>query len=438
MTKEKKHSVRLTPARIIAIGFAAVILVGTVLLMLPVSQTGRTHIGFIDALFTSTSAVCVTGLSTIEAGLDLSGFGQLVMLLLMQIGGLGITTIGVGFIAFSRKKISQRENLIVKEALNYPTIKGLGSLLKRMLLMTLGIELAGAVLSFFVFRRDFSVGKAVWMSLFHTVASFNNAGFDILGDGASIMRYSSDILMNVTTCLLIITGSFGFFVMADIYGKASHSVKRCALHTKVVVLMTLILLTGGTLLIKLAEGENITWLQAFFASVTARTAGFATYPCASFSNGGAVIMMVLMFIGASPGSTGGGMKTTTFYVLIKSIISTATGRDVQSFKKKLPEEVLHKAFVIISLGMFALITVVCALCLLEPAIPLLDIMFESVSAIATVGLSTGITSTLGIPSRLLLILTMYIGRLGPMTIATMWAETRRTTISRPEESLPVG
>lgn len=436
MKSEKKRLFKLTPARTIALGFAAVILTGTVLLMLPVSQTGRTNIGFVDALFTATSAVCVTGLSTIDAGWDLSMFGQLVVLLLMQIGGLGITTIGIGVIAFSRKKISQRETLIVKEAINYPTLKGLGAMVRGMLLLTLGIELTGAVLSFFVFIRDYPAGKSIWLSLFHTVASFNNAGFDIFGGGVSLMNYSADILMNLTTCFLIIAGGFGFFVMRDLYEK--RSVRKYTLHTKVVVSMTLILLIGGTFLMKLTEGSGMTWLQAFFASVTARTAGFSTYSCGELSNAGAVVMMILMFIGASPGSTGGGMKTTTFYVLIKSVIATAKGTEAQGFKKKLPQEVLHKAFIIISLGMFALIFVTLCMSILEPEIPLLDLMFETTSAIATVGLTTGITPGLGMLSKLLLILTMYVGRLGPMTIATMWAVTKKVDISRPEESLPVG
>lgn len=431
-----KHLFKLTPARIIALGFCAVILAGTVFLMLPFSQTGRTPIGFLDALFTATSAVCVTGLSTIDPGLDLTFFGQFVMLLLMQIGGLGITTIGIGVIAFSRKKISQKETLVVKEAINYPTMLGLGTMVKNMLLLTLAIELAGGILSFFVFREDYSAGRAVWLSLFHTVASFNNAGFDILGGGNSILNYSGHLLMNITTSFLIIAGGFGFFVMVDLFQKRSF--RKYSLHTKVVVTMTLILLLGGTVLIKLAEGGEITWLQAFFASVTARTAGFSTYPNSAFSTAGAVIMMVLMFIGASPGSTGGGMKTTTFYVLIKSVAATAKGKEAEGFRKKLPEEILHKAFVIISLGMFALIFVTAGLCFLEPHIPLLDIMFEATSAIATVGLSTGITPTLGSASKLLLILTMYVGRLGPMTIATLWATSRKADISRPEESLPVG
>lgn len=436
MTNENKRIFKLTPARIIALGFCAVILLGTVLLMLPISQTGRMHIGFIDALFTSTSAVCVTGLSTIDPGLDLTPFGQLVVLLLMQIGGLGITTIGIGVIAFSRKKISQKETLIVKEAINYPTMLGLGTMVKQMLLLTLSIELAGGILSFLVFREDYSVGRSLWLALFHTVASFNNAGFDIFGGGVSLLNYADHVPLTLITSFLIIAGGFGFFVMVDLFQK--RSARKYSLHTKVVLTMTAVLLVGGTILIKLTEGGEITWLQAFFASVTARTAGFCTYPNNAFSTAGAVVMMILMFIGASPGSTGGGMKTTTFYVLIKSLIATAKGKEAEGFRKKLPEDILHKAFVIISLGMFSLIFVTFCLSLLEPHIPLLDIMFEATSAIATVGLSTGITPGFCAASKILLVLTMYVGRLGPMTIATLWVTSRKADISRPEESLPVG
>jgi len=256
------------------------------------------------------------------------------------------------------------------------------------------------------------------------------------------MNYADHTFFILVTSFLIIAGGFGFFVMMDLFGRredgGKRTMRRYTLHTKVVVSMTLFLLAAGTVLIKLCEGDAVTWLQAFFASVTARTAGFCTYDNGSFSNAGAVIMMVLMFIGASPGSTGGGMKTTTFYVLFKSVIAAAKGTEARGFRKKLPEEVLHKAFVIISLGMTALIFVTTALCLLEPEIPLPDVMFEAVSAIATVGLSTGITPTLGTAAKLLLVVTMYVGRLGPMTIATLWASSRKTEISRPEESLPVG
>lgn len=436
MKKRLRHFFKLTPARIIALGFCAVILTGTVLLMLPFSQTGRTHIGFLDALFTSTSAVCVTGLSTIDAGWDLSTFGQLVMILLMQIGGLGITTIGIGVVAFSRKKISQRETLIIKEAINYPTLMGIGTMVKQMLLLTFGIELAGGILSFLVFLGDYPMGKAAWLALFHTVASFNNAGFDIFGGGVSLMNYADNLPLNLITAFLIIAGGFGFFVMVDLFKKRSF--RKYSLHTKVVLTMTLVLLLGGTILVKLTEGREITWLQAFFASVTARTAGFATYSNSSFSAAGMVVMMVLMFIGASPGSTGGGMKTTTFYVLIKSVIATAKGKEATGFRRKIPEETLHKAFVIISLGMFFLLAVILGLSLLEPHIPLPDIMFEATSAIATVGLSTGITPALGNASKLLLIVTMYVGRLGPMTIATLWAIPRKADISNPTGDLPVG
>ena len=448
---------RISPTKIIAIGFLGVIAVGTILLMLPVSHTGRTRIGFVDALFTAVSAVCVTGLNTLDPGWDFSTFGHAVIALLIQIGGLGITSLGAGLIALLGGRLNQRENNLVKEALNYPTFKDVLPLIRAVLAVTFATELIGAVMAFFTFVHEYPLGEAVWVSVFHSVASFNNAGFDIFGGGVSLTGYADNGWMNFTTTFLVIAGGFGFFATRDIFDYLRSSVRlyrlkkagevskrklyeekpRLTLHTKVVLMMTAVLYLGGGVLLKLTEGDNITWMGAMFSSMTARTAGFTTFAFTEFSMAGVIVMCILMFIGANPGSTGGGMKTTTMFVLIKSLISTATGKEAVAFGKKIKDDALHKAFVIVSLGLCWVIFASFLLTMLEPQLSLAEVLFETVSAVATVGLSMDVTPTLGTLSKLIIIVTMYIGRLGPLTIATMWV-TPQKGISRPEEEIPIG
>ncbi|MGN1345342.1 MAG: TrkH family potassium uptake protein [Eubacteriales bacterium] len=452
---------RISPARMIALGFLSVITAGTLLLLLPVSHTGRTEIGLLDALFTAVSAVCVTGLNTLDPGWDFSLFGQVVIALLIQTGGLGITSLGVGLVALIGGKLNQRENNLVREALNYPTFKDVLPLIRAVVLVTFLTELLGAVMSFASFSRVYPLGQAVWISIFHSIASFNNAGFDVFGGGVSLTGYAGNVWMNFTTAFLVIAGGIGFFVTRDLFAylravggrmrvwlrcrrrgedvprRGFAEKPRLTLHTKVVLSMTVGLLAGGTLLLKLTERDGITWMGALFSSMTARTAGFTTFPFTSFSTAGVIVMCILMFIGASPGSTGGGVKTTTMFVLIRSLISTATGREPVAFGKKLKDDALHKAFVIISLGLCWVILMTFVLSLLEPELTLAEVFFEAVSAFATVGLSMDVTPTLGPFSKMMIILTMYIGRLGPLTIATMWVRAPRG-VSRPEEDIPIG
>jgi len=427
---------RFSPGRVIAIGFLSVILTGTVLLSLPIAHSGNVTVTPLDALFSATSAVCVTGLITVDTGAAYSLFGQIVIALLLQIGGLGITTLGAGLIALMGGRLNQRENNLVKEALNYPTWDGVKPLIRAVVLLDFTLEAIGALLSFFVFIRDYPLPKALWYSVFHSIAAFNNGGFDVLGRGDSVGVYTHNVYFNLVTCTLIVLGGLGFFVMRELLHHKRG--ERFSLHTKVVLMLTAGFITGGTLLIKLTEGSGITWIGALYASVTARTAGFATYPIDSFSNAGIIVMCVLMFIGASPGSTGGGVKTTTFYALVKSLISTATGREARSFGRKLKDDTMHRAFIIVSLAFTWVLIQTTLMSLFDPDVPIRDLLFEMVSGFSTTGLSTGITPTLSVPSKLILILTMYAGRLGPLTIATLWKTEKHRDVSRPEEDLPIG
>ena len=432
--KQKKR--RLSPGRLIALGFLSVILCGALLLMLPAAHAKGSSVTPLDALFSAVSAVCVTGLVTVDTGAAYSFFGQAVIAVLIQIGGLGITTLGAGLIALLGGRLNQRENNLVKEALNYPTWAGIKPLILAVMLLDFTAEAVGALFSFFTFIRDYPFGRALWLSVFHSIAAFNNGGFDVIGDGSSIGRYTSDVWFNLVTAALILTGGLGFFVLRELLFHKNR--RRFTLHTKVVLFMTAVLTVGGTLVFKITEGGRISWLGAFFSSVTARTAGFATYPMSGFSNAGILVMCVLMFIGANPGSTGGGMMTTTVFVFLKSLFSAATGEEASAFGKRLKDGTLHRASVIVGLGFGWGIFMTALFCLLNPGMELRDLLFEVFSGLGTTGLSTGVTPDLSVPSKLLLMLTMYVGRLGPLSVATLLNAKKPSGVSRAEEELPIG
>lgn len=428
---------KMTPVRIIALGFALTVLIGAGLLLLPCSVRPGVSLSLIDALYTSTSAVCVTGLIAVDAHDTFTPLGQCILGLLIQIGGLGVTAVGAGVILAIRKRISIKGRTLLREAMNLDSGKGIVHFLKSVLLTTLTIELAGACLSFPVFVRDYSVPQAIGISLFHSVAAFNNSGFDILGGMRNLTPYRDDVLLNLVTSALIILGGIGFLVIREVLEKR-FCWKRFSMHTKVVLSVSAVLTLAGMLLLKLTERGNISWLGAFFQSVTARTAGFSTYPLGGFSNAGLVAMMVLMFIGASPGSTGGGIKTTTFFAVLQGIRSAATNRSEKAFRYTLPSDAFRKASVIASIGLFLVAGSTFVLLLLEPQLALRDALFEMVSAFGTVGLSTGITPGLGVAAKLLSIVMMYIGRLGPMTIATVWYFSRGERVRFPEGNIAIG
>lgn len=426
---------RQPPGRLIVVGFALVILLGTGLLLLPISVRDDATVSFIDALFTSTSAVCVTGLIAIDVADHFTVFGQVVVAALIQVGGLGVTSIGVGLILAAGKKVGMRSRVLVKEALNVDGAKGMVRLVKSVLLLTLGFELVGASLSFIVFSQDFPLPKALGVSVFHSIAAFNNSGFDILGGLRNLIPYQSDVLLNLTTCGLIIFGGIGFLVILDVWSK-KFRFKKFTFHTKVVVTTTGVLLLLGTLLLKATE--DITWLGAFFHSVSARTAGFSTYAIGDFTDAGLFVLTLLMFIGASPGSTGGGIKTTTFFVLMQEVRSLFTKRHIGAFRRSIPMEALAKAFLITMLSLLLVCACTFFLCILEPEYTFLQLLFEEVSAFGTVGLSTGITPSLGWVAKLVLIITMFAGRVGTFTLLSIWIERPAPTARYTEESLTIG
>ena len=412
------------PGRLIALGFAAVILIGSALLMLPISIRPGVEVAYIDALFTSTSAVCVTGLIAVDAYDNFTVFGQAVLAGLIQIGGLGVTSVGVGLILAAGRRVSIKGRSLVKEALNVDSFQGMVRLIQWVLKVTLCFEGAGAVLSFLTFSQDYPLPRALWTSVFHSVAAFNNSGFDILGGMQNLIPYQSDVLLNLVTCALIIFGGLGFLVMLDI--RRAGSFRKLTFHSKVVITTTAALLIAGTLLLKATE--DMTWLGAFFHSVSARTAGFSTYSMG----------ILLMFIGASPGSTVGGIKTTTFFALMQQVRAVFTKKKPGGFYRTLPGEAIDKAGVIALLSLVVVCVGTFLLCVLEPELDFVRLFFEEVSAFGTVGLSTGITPDLSVASKLVLIFTMYIGRLGAFTLFSLWIDRPDPSIRYTEEMITIG
>ena len=425
---------RQPPGRLITLGFASVILVGALVLMLPVSVKEGAEVPFIDALFTSTSAVCVTGLIAIDTADHFTAFGQGVVAALIQVGGLGVTSVGAGLIIAAGKRVGIKSRLLIKEALNVDNYKGLVKLVKAVLLMTLCFECAGAILSFIVFIQDYPPVHALGISIFHSIAAFNNSGFDILGGLRNLIPYQTDVLLNMTTCFLIIFGGLGFLVILDIL--KHRNFRKLSLHSKVVIVTTIVLLTVGTLLLKATE--NITWMGAFFHSVSARTAGFSTYAIGDFSNAGLFVLIMLMFIGASPGSTGGGIKTSTFFVLFQSIRSMFSKRHVGAFRRSISAQNVSKAYMITILSLTVVCVATLLMCVLEPECTFVQLLFEVVSAFGTVGLSTGITPSLCWAGKLVIILVMFTGRLGAMTLLTMWINHPEPSTRYTEENIAIG
>lgn len=423
------------PARIIAFGFALVILLGSCLFMLPCSVKEGVELRYIDALYMSTSAVCVTGLISVDVGDTFTPLGQFFLAALIQTGGLGVTCIGAGVIVAMRRRVNLKGRNVIREAMNLNTGKGIVKFIKSVFLTTLSFELVGAALSFIVFIKDYPPLRAIGISLFHSIAAFNNSGFDVLGNFQSLIPYQNNVLLNLVTCGLVVFGGIGFLVIRELIEKRLCW-RKLSMHTKVVLTVSAALIAIGTLLIKLTE--NVTWLGAFFSSVSARTAGFATYPLGEFTNAGLSVIALLMFIGASPGSTGGGIKTSTLFVLFQGIKSAATNKSEKAFHYAVPATAFRKAAVITLIGLSIISVGTYLMTAMEPQISFIDALFEVTSAFGTVGLTTGITTELCLGSKLLSIVIMYIGRIGPLTIASLWYFTKGERVSYPDGNIAIG
>ena len=416
---KKKH---LTSFQLIILGVAGVILLGTFLLMLPVSSLERVPTPFHEALFTATSAVCVTGLVVKDTGSYWSLTGQTIILVLIQIGGLGVVTVAASVSLLSGKKISLMQRSTMQDAISAPKVGGIVRLTRFILKGTFLIEATGAVLLLPAFLSDYGV-KGIWLAVFHSISAFCNAGFDILGTAthtfSSLMRYSGSILVNVVIMLLIITGGIGFLTWDDIYTNKLNF-KRYRMQSKIILMTTacLILLPAVFFfscdLKKMSTGKRL--LAAIFQSVTTRTAGFNTINISKMSETSKAVMILLMLIGGSPGSTAGGMKTTTFTVLILNAIATFRSQEnAGAFGRRLEYHVIKNAATIAMLYFTLFFCGGIAISVYE-GLPLLDCLYEAASAVGTVGLTLGITPGLHIFSQVVLIILMYLGRVGGLTL----------------------
>ncbi len=422
------------PYKIITVSFIMFILIGSLLLRLPISHNEENSVSLIDAFFTTVSAICVTGLSTVDIAEKFNLFGITVIAILIQIGGLGIVCAAAGIITLSSQKIGIRERILIRNSLNLNSLKGIVKFVRKIIKITFTVELIGALLCFIVFINDYPFFKAIEMSIFHSISSFNNAGFDIIGRFKSLTDYNSDILLNLVTMALIIIGGLGFVVISDILNK--KKLKKLSLHSKIVIKTTFWLIVIGTLLLKICS--DMTILESLFLSVSTRTAGFNTYPTEILGGAALVIAMILMFIGASPSSTGGGIKTTTFYTLLKSNISICTNKRCNSFKRTISQDVINKSFTMLFSAITVVVFGVILLSIFEPDIALSKVMFECISAFGTVGLSTGITVDLSVLSKITLTILMFIGRLGPLTLLAIWSKDRESGARYPEENIMIG
>jgi trk system potassium uptake protein TrkH len=438
---------RLSPPQILVLGFAAIIFIGAALLMLPISSRTGEPLGFIDALFTSTSATCVTGLVVVDTGTTFSSFGQIVIMLLIQIGGLGFMTMATLFALVLKRRISLKDRLVLQEAMNQSSMEGIVRLIRRVLLYSLVIEACGAVLLSIRWAFDMPIGKAIYYGVFHAVTMFNNAGFDLFGDFRSLTGYVYDPVVNVVVMFLIVSGGIGFIVLSDLIDFRKQ--RRLSLHSKVVLSMTGALLLVGFIVILIFEFTNprtlgsLNWggkfLGALFQSVTPRTAGANTIDITGLRQATQFFIVILMFIGASPGSTGGGIKTTTFTIMVGAVIAMMRGRDdIVMFRYRLAQERVLKALTIALLTLLLVLAVSMILSTTEEG-EFLEILFETTSAFGTVGLSMGLTPDLTVFGKILISITMFAGRLGPLTLAYALGPKKGKELYRhPEGKMIIG
>ncbi|WP_018084891.1 TrkH family potassium uptake protein [Desulfurispora thermophila] len=422
-------------------------MLGATLLSMPFASAKHEATSFLTALFTATSAVCVTGLVVVDTGTYWSTAGQIIILALIQIGGLGFMTMATFMFLLLGKKIGLKTRLLMQASLNQNHLQGIVNLGKYVLIFTFVTEAFFATALAWRFSLDMPLPRALWFGLFHSISAFNNAGFDLFGQFRSLTGYVQDVTVNLCITTLIILGGIGFSVIVDLVNWRQH--KKLTTHTKLVLVVTAGLIVCGTLLFYLFENDNTiknyTWtgklLASYFQSVTPRTAGYNTVDISALHSYTQMMIIILMFIGASPGSTGGGIKTTTFAVLGSSILSLARGSiDVTIFRRMVPREQVAKSLAILLLAIALVLGVSTALLYTEHQDNFLLTLFETVSAFGTVGLTMGLTPHLSDAGRLIIILTMFLGRVGTMTAVLAFAERSKVTlpIKHPPGNILIG
>ncbi|OPL09259.1 MAG: ATP synthase subunit J [delta proteobacterium ML8_F1] len=439
----------MNPAQILVLGFSTIIFLGMVFLNLPIATASLKSPGLTDALFTATSAVCVTGLVVADTGTYWSPFGQGVILLLIQIGGIGFMSMATFWALLIGRKIGLKNRMIMQEAFNQSSLSGIVRLVKYVLILTLVVEGIGALLLSGFFIPLYGVGKGILFSIFHSVSAYCNAGFDLIGGFRSFTPFVGSPYLNFVILTLLILGGLGFSVVVELLGlPKSH---RISFHSKVVLSVTGLLLGLGFIVILALEYHNPATLgdlnfgqkilAAFFQSATPRTAGFNTVDTGGLRDATKFFVIMLMFIGGSPGSTAGGIKTTTLAIILLSVKTIVMGqRDTVIFKKRIRSEAMSRAFVIFTVSLMLVMLMVLLIGLVSPEHEFLDVLFETVSAFGTVGLSAGITPELSTIGKLLVVLTMFAGRVGPLTLVVALAHRRKRIepIRFPEDKISVG
>jgi trk system potassium uptake protein TrkH len=444
----KKLLKTVSPTRIIVSSFALIIFTGACLLTLPVASNDGNSIGFLDAFFTATSATCVTGLVIADTLTQWSLFGQLVILLLIQVGGLGIVTLATFFSVLLGRKISMKGKILAQESISDYSFADVIRMIKSVIRITVGVELVGAALLSISFVPKFGV-KGLYLAVFHAVSAFCNAGFDLIGGYRSLTQFNGDPLVIYTIALLIITGGLGFIVWKDLAD--FRETKTLYLHTKLVLIISAFLIVSGAIFFFVSEHSNPATMgslnffekinAAIFHSVTCRTAGYNSLPLNEMSEMSKVMTILLMFIGAAPGSTGGGIKVTTFGILLMAIFSNIKGdEETVVLKRRVPQVVVNKALSIAGLSML-LIFIMTIFVVSVENLPFINVLYEVTSAFGTVGLSTGITPDLQNLSKLILIFTMFLGRVGPLSFAVAIAMRENRKLQNavyPEGKIMVG
>ena len=449
--KNTKKGHRLTVWRYLALGYFIIILLGSILLILPFATKDGQKTNYLNALFTATSASCVTGLVPYDTGIHWSTFGQIVILLLIQMGGLGFTTFVSIVFLFARRELGVQERKVVMQSYGGQSYRGIGTLIKRIMIGSLLIEFIGASLLCISFVPKFG-GMGVYYAVFHSVSAFCNAGFDLMGaeygEFVSLTHFATDPVVSLVIPVLIILGGLGFCVWGDVID-CKFNFKKFRLFTQVVLIMTAVLLVGGTGLFLLFERNNPSYagyhfgqklMCSFFNAATARTAGFASASLDTLSDSGFLLMLVLMFIGGSSGSTAGGIKVSTFAVIVMGMLAAFRGRkDVNIGRKRLEPELVAQALAIFAAYLMLALTATVVICAIEPEGQFKEILFETVSAIGTVGLSVSLTPSLTIASKIILIVLMYTGRVGILTLALALGKKRSSNaVRKPAESLFIG
>ena len=453
MKRRKKFA--LSTTQMILLSFIAVIFVGSLLLSLPISAQGGKAISYIDALFTATTATCVTGLVTLPIATTFSVFGQIVILILIQIGGLGVITIMSAFMLMLNRKMGIGDRLLIQDAFNLNTMSGLSRFVKSVMLGTFIVEGVGALVYMTVFVPKFGA-RGIWISVFNSISAFCNAGIDVIGEN-SLIGYATDPIINATTSLLIIIGGIGYIVWWDVLRvlktrtrKNRRVFRHLTLHSKIAIVATLILIFGGAAVIFACEYNNpdtIGGLSLFdkiqvslFQSITTRTAGFASIPQEKLTGASTVASIMLMVIGGSPVGTAGGIKTVTAVALLCSALSTIRNKkDASLFNRTVSSDSVRKAIAVVSSFCAVTVTSILLLSALSDA-SLIDVIYECVSATATVGLSRSFTASLNLAGKIIIILTMYFGRIGPISLAVALGgkSENQNTVSDPIEEISIG